>query len=158
MRLHRHVLRVALALVAVSALALAAGCAGGDSKEEFAEDVRTSRDRVDDALAQVTDATSFDDLLRRLRTGASEVRGAADELDEAGPPEELEAEASELVASYRALSVEMTNTATALDDVTTERSGAIQEINFNNWNRTQRALAALRQEDVDVQPLNRHGT
>jgi hypothetical protein len=152
--------RLSLARLAGAALALVllvgAGCAGGDG-EDFDTEVRESRDRVDDALAQVTDATSFEDLLRRLRLGASDVRGAADELGEEDAPEELETEAQELVEAYTALSSEMTATATALNDVVEEGSSSeIEGINFDNWTRVQRALAAFRREGVRVEPLNRY--
>jgi hypothetical protein len=150
----RHpILRRAALVASVLALGVAAGCGGGD---DYETEVQESRDRVDDALAQVTDATSFDDLLRRLRVGASDVRGASDELGEEDPPDELEDEGEELVAAYRALSGEMTATATALNDVTTEQS-VIQGLEFRNWNRIQDALEAFRAEGVDVEPLNRHG-
>jgi hypothetical protein len=150
-----NLFRLAAVFAVGLALLLAAGCAGGDG-EDFEVEVRESRDRVDDALAQVTDATTFDDLLRRLRTGASDVRGASDELAEEEAPEELRPEATELVEAYRALSGEMTATATALDDFAQEDGAPIQGINFENWDRTQQALTALRREGVDVPPLTRH--
>jgi hypothetical protein len=150
------VLRPAAVAALVLVLVLGVGCAGGD-EEDFETEVRETRDRVDDAMAQIGDATSFEDLLRRLRLGGSEVRGASDELGEEDAPDELETETEELVDACVALSGEMTATAAALEDVTQEGSSSeIEGINFRNWNRVQRALAAFRREDVAVDPLNRY--
>jgi hypothetical protein len=151
------VLRPAAVAALGLVLLLGVGCAGGGGGDDFETEVRETRDRVDDAMAQIGDATSFEDLLRRLRLGASEVRGASDELGEEDAPDELGTETEELVDACVALSGEMAATATALEDVTPEgSSSAIQGINFRNWNRVQRALTAFRREGVAVDPLNRY--
>jgi hypothetical protein len=149
-------LRLAAAAALAVALVLAAGCGFGED-DDFEQSVRESRDQVDDTLAQVTDAGSFDDLLRRLRLASREIDVAATDLAAAEAPDDLETEKRRLVRAYRALSGEVGATASALDDFTTPNSGAIQGINFDNWTRVQRALTALRREGVDVRPLFRHG-
>lgn len=136
-------------------LGATAGC-GGSSRKEFAGHVRDSRDRVDQALAQVPEATTFPDLLERLRTAADEIQAAAEELDHAKAPKDLSARADRLVAAYKALSAEVDATAVALDDVTTARGPGIEGLNFQNWNRVQRALAAFRRDGIEVRPLQPH--
>ncbi len=118
--------------------------------------VRDSRDRVDGALAQVPEATTFPDLIERLHTAADEIQSAGEELDRAKAPKDLAARSDQLVAAYEALGGEIDATAVALEDVTTERSGVIQALNFRNWNRVQRVLAEFRRDGIEVRPLERH--
>jgi hypothetical protein len=141
--------------VALAAIALVlAGCSGGASREDFENDVRTSRDRVDAALAQVTAAGSFNELVERLRVASEDISGAAEVLADADAPDELRDERDDLAESYRALSNEVGATAQSLQDVGDE--GVIQGLNFENWTRVQRILASLRDQDVNVRPLGRH--
>ena len=131
---------------------VAAGCAGS-SRDDFADQVRASRDRTDAALENMARSQSVDELLERLRTAADEARGAADDLDQVDPPDELEDEADRLSSAFRALADEVEATAEALADVDFE--SPIEGLDFRNWNSVQDALAELRNQGIDVPPLER---
>ncbi len=135
----------------------AAGCMGGGdtSQEEFAAQVVESRDRTDAALEHMTGARTLDDLLERLDLAGDATRAAADDLEDAGAPDELQDEAEELTNGLRALGDEVSATAEALADDQFEGS-SIQGLEFTNWNRVQSVLADLRKQDIDVPPLERH--
>lgn len=146
-------------LVALAALVLAllaSGCGGGGaSKAEFQTDIVAARDRVDSALEQVTNATSVDDLLARLRIAAAEVRSAATDVSEADAPEGLDDEKRKLATTLRAFSEELVGTVTTLE--TFESAAAeTKGLDFQNWTKTQAVLAELRKAGVQVKPLERH--
>lgn len=146
-----------LAAIAVLVLVLlAAGCGGGGaSKEEFQVDVVAVRDRVDSALEQVTNASSVEDLLARLRIAAAEVRSAATDAAEAEAPEELEDEQRNLANTLRAFSEELVATVTTLEVIDTA-AASTRGLDFENWTKTQTRLAELRRAGIDVRPLEKH--
>jgi hypothetical protein len=148
-------LRLAAVLALALALVLPAACAG-DAREEFADDVRATRDDVDATLEHMTAATTFDELFKRLRTASETIALASDRISESDPPDELRDERDELASAYRALSAEVDATADALEDIVGEDTSRLEGINFRNWDRAQRALTALRREGIDVEPLQRH--
>jgi hypothetical protein len=146
--------RSSAALAAVT-LALLAGCGGGASKEEFQADMVAARDRVDESLAQVTNATSVDDLLARLRIAAAEVRSAAQDVSEADAPDGLDDEERALATTLRAFAEEIVATVTTLETL----EGAAAEtrgLDFDGWNKVQARLAALRKAGIQVPALERH--
>jgi outer membrane PBP1 activator LpoA protein len=156
-RVTRPALRLPLLALALVVALVAAGCGGGeDEREEFAEQVRTSRDSADEALAQISNAQDFNDLLQRLRVASTGVEGAAEQLDGAEPPDGLADQAEELTDAYRALAEELDATVAALDEQFTEDSGTLQALEFENWERVQRALRGMRDEGIEVAPLDRH--
>jgi hypothetical protein len=151
--MRRTILALPLALFALAT----AGCMGGDaSREDFEAQVVESRDRTDAALEHVTGARTWDDLLKRIVLAGDAAESAGDDLADTGAPGELEDEAEELRVALRALAEELVATAEALDDPSFEGS-TVQGLEFKNWNRVQKALTALRQEGVEVPPLERHG-
>jgi outer membrane murein-binding lipoprotein Lpp len=151
------VLRRIAPLFAVVLAALAAsGCGGGPSEEEFASQVRDSRDRTDAALQNITTAEDWDQLLLRIRAASDQIGSAAEDLDEVGAPDEYEDEARELVTSLRGLSEEVGNTATALEEEPTFQDQPVSALEFAFWDRTQEALASLRTLGIDVPELGRH--
>jgi hypothetical protein len=151
-------MRRLLPVLLVLLLALgAAGCGGDEpTREEFEAQVRDSRDRTDEALENITTAEDWDTLLLRIRAASDQIGAAAEDLDEAGAPEELEAEARELVLSLRGLSDEVGNTATALEEEPAFQQSPVSALEFAFWDRTQEALAALREQGVEAPPLARH--
>jgi len=135
---------------------LTAGCGGGGaSKEEFQVDVVTARDRVDSALQQVTNASSVDDLLARLRIAAAEVRSAATDVAEAKAPEGLVDERRNLANTLRAFSDELVATVTTLETLD-GAAAATRGFDFRNWTKTQARLAELRKAGIQVRPLEKH--
>jgi hypothetical protein len=147
--------RLAAAGVATFAL-LAAGCGGEDAtNEDFQVDVVAARDRVDDGLEQVTNASSVEDLLARLRIAAAEVRGAADDVDEADAPDDLGDEKQRLANTLRSFSEEIASTVNTLSEL--EGAAAeTQGLDFDGWIQTQKRLAELRAAGIEVPDLERH--
>jgi len=145
-----------LAVPAVLGLSLlAGGCGGGASKEEFEVDMVAARDRVDDALRQVTNASSVDDLVARLRIAAAEVRSAATDVAEADAPGGLADEERELATTLRGFSEEIVSTIDTLEElegVAAETRG----LDFAGWTKTQARLAALRKAGINVPALEKH--
>jgi hypothetical protein len=144
------------AVAATLALALlAGGCGGGASKEEFQADMVAARDRVDDALEQVTHASSVEDLFARMRIAAAEIRSAATDVAEADAPDGLDDEERELATTLRDFSAEITSTVNTLEEL----EGAAAEtrgLDFRGWTETQTRLAALRKAGIQVPALERH--
>ncbi|MHB1242495.1 MAG: hypothetical protein ACYC1P_03705, partial [Gaiellaceae bacterium] len=133
----------------------AAGCGGDASEEEFQVDIVEARDRVDDALEQVTNATSAPDLLARLRIAAAEVRSASTDVAEADAPDDLQDEERALATTLRAFADEIAATVTTLESL----EGAAEEtrgLDFDGWVETQKRLAELRKAGIQVPNLERH--
>jgi hypothetical protein len=145
-----------LAATATLVLALlGGGCGGGASKEEFQADMVAARDRVDEALEQVTHASSVEDLFARLRIAAAEVRSAATDVSEADAPDGLDDEERALAVTLREFSNEIASTVSTLEEL----EGAAAEtrgLDFAGWTETQTRLAALRKAGIQVPPLERH--
>lgn len=135
---------------------LAAGCGGGGAtKEDFRRDVLAARNDTDAGLEQIVQAASVEDLLARMRIAASEVRGAATDVREAGAPKELEDERDALAARLLALSDEIISTVETLEGFP-EQAASTSAFNFTQWNAVQDELAKLRKQGVKVPPLERH--
>jgi hypothetical protein len=147
---------VVIAAAAALLVVLAAGGLGGDtSREDFQTQVVHSRNRVEANLEFMVKAHTWDDLLERLDAAGAQAREAADDLADEGAPSDLEDASTELVLALRALGDELSATSEALDDPRFEGS-SIQGLDFDNWNRVQRALKDLREQGIDVPPLERH--
>ncbi|HWH05803.1 MAG TPA: hypothetical protein VNT23_05135 [Gaiellaceae bacterium] len=158
MRTFRLLLLVLAALAALAVGALAAGCGGdADSTEEaFEQEVVAARDRTDSALAQITTPTSEDDLLVRIRLARDEVASASGELAVVEAPEDLRDEQRALAGALSALSTELDGTANTLETLGPGVAG-VRTLDFETWDRVQRALETLREAGVEVEPLRRHG-
>jgi hypothetical protein len=148
--------RFGLLFLALLLATAAVGCGGGPSEDEFASQVRDSRDRTDAALENVTTSEDWDQLLLRIRAASDQIRAAAQDLDEVGAPDEYEEEARELVVSLRGLADEVGNTAVALEEEPTFEQQPVSALEFVFWDRAQEALGALRDQGIDVPPLERH--
>lgn len=142
-------------VAALAAVVLLAGCGGEGSREDFQVEIVAARDRVDDALEQVTNATSAPDLIARLRIAATEVRSAADDVAEADAPDDLQDEERALANTLQAFAEELAATAVTLEEL----EGAAQEargFDFEGWTETQKRLEELRRAGVQVPNLERH--
>ena len=144
-----------LALV-LALVAIVGACGGDDSRAQFAEDVVAARDRVDSALAQVTQPKSVEDLILRLRIARDEISTAAPTSPAADAPEDLTDEQRRLSASLTNLATEVGGVADALEELG-PGAADIRTLNFENWNRVQAALENLRDAGIEVEPLGRHG-
>jgi hypothetical protein len=144
---------VSLILTLVLGLLLA-GCGGsGASKEDFSSAMVTARNDTDAGLAQIVQATSWEDLLERMKVAAVEVRGAAADVRKADAPEELEDERDLLAERLIALSDEIISTVETFETFPEQSPSAL---NFEQWNTVQASLASLRREGIDVKALERH--
>jgi hypothetical protein len=135
---------------------LLAGCGGGGaSKEDFQADMVAARDRVDSGLEQVTNATSLEDLLARLRIAAAEVRSAAQDVDEAEAPDDLGDEKRLFETTLLAFSEEIAATVTTLESLE-DAAAQTRGLDFENWNAVQKRLETFRKQGIQVPPLERH--
>jgi hypothetical protein len=118
-------------------------------------DMIAARDRVDDALRQVTNASSVDDLLARLRIAAAEVRSASTDVAEANAPDDLQDEERAFATTLRTFSDEISSTVDTLEALK-GAAAATRGLDFNGWNATQKRLAELRKAGIQVPNLERH--
>ena len=139
-------------MLALSTLLLA-GCGGG-SKEDFQSDMVAARDRTDAALTQIVRAKSLDDLLKRMRIAATEIRAASTDVRESDAPEGLADEADGLQEALHQLSDDIVGTV----DTFSQNQEAIafaSGLSFESWDTVQARLAALRKAGIEVPPLER---
>ncbi len=148
--------QVSFTLALVSALLLLAGCGGSEaSKDDFARDVIAARNDADAGLAQIVQATSFDDLVARMKIAAVEVRAASGDVRTSEAPGELEDERDLLAERLIALSDEIISTVETFEAIP-DQAQATKALNFEQWNTVQASLASLRREGIDVPALERH--
>jgi hypothetical protein len=134
-------------------VALLAGCGGG-SKEDFQQDMVAARNRTDAALTQVVRAKSLDDLLKRMRIAAIEIRAASTDVQEANPPDGLADEADGLQEALHQLSDDIVGTVDTFSQ-NREAISLAAGLSFESWNTVQARLADLRKAGIDVPPLER---
>lgn len=140
--------------ILVSVLLLA-GCGGGASKDDFAQDVVAARNDADAGLAQIVQATSLEDLLARMKVAAVELRGAATDVRTADAPDDLQEERDLLAKRLLALSDEIISTVETFEAFP-DQAQATRALNFEQWNTVQASLASLRREGIKVKALERH--
>jgi hypothetical protein len=150
--------RTILSLAAVLALVvtLLAGCGGsGASKEDFQADMVEARNRVDEGLEQVTNATSVEDLLARLRIAAAEVRSAAQDVKESEAPDGLDDDKRRFQTTLLSFSDEIVSTVTTLETLE-DAAAETRGLDFDGWNQVQKDLRAFRKQGIQVPLLERH--
>jgi hypothetical protein len=147
---------VSFTLAIVSALLLLAGCGGSEaSKEDFGQSVIAARNDADAGLAQIVQATSFDDLVARMKIAAVEVRAASGDVRTSDAPGDLEDERDLLAERLIALSDEIISTVETFEAIP-DQAQATKALNFEQWNTVQASLASLRREGIEVPALERH--
>ncbi len=148
-------------LIVLALAALGAGCSGGDdTKETFEHEVVAARDTADSALANLKQPESTNDLIVRLRTGRDELATASGSIAIADAPADLAEERRRFAGALSDMSQEMDAAANSIELVQggpAGEQGHVQSLIFDTWDTVQAALAALRDEGIDVQPLRRHG-
>jgi hypothetical protein len=149
--------QVVALLVAVAMLV--SGCGEGRmlSAEELERSIVATRDRVDFALARITQAESEEELLARMDEAADTIDAAASDLDGIGTPGNHENEIGSLVESLRQLAFDVQATADQIRqpgfrDLLTGTKG----LSFESWDDVNLALAALVRKGIEVAPLERH--
>ena len=148
------------ALAAVVAAGVLAACGGGSevSKEDYAEVVVSTRDRVDFALAQITVGEgTFQDLVQRMEEAADLIDEAADDFDDAGAAQGFEDETTTLVAAFHQLAAGLAGTAHDASQPGMESlltgTNALQ---FPGWTKANRVLASLDEQGIAVEPIGSH--
>ncbi len=143
-----------LTLVAVLLLA---GCGGGNdaSKAEFTTAMVSARNEADAGLAQIVYASSWDDLMARMKVAAVDVRGAAGRRPQGGRAERPEGRARPPGHRLIALSDEIISTVETFEAFP-QQAQATRALNFEQWNTVQASLASLRREGIKVRALERH--
>ena len=149
------------ALAAVVAACLLAACGGGSetvSKEDYAETVVSTRDRVDFALAKITVGQgTFEDLVKRMEDAADLIDEAADDFDSAGAAQGFEDETQELVGNLHQLAAGLAGT--AHDASQPGMEGLLTGTNalqFPGWTKANRVLASLDEQGIAVEPIGSH--
>jgi uncharacterized phage infection (PIP) family protein YhgE len=149
-----------LALVAVLAAGALAGCGGSGtvSQEDYAEAVVSTRDRVDFALAQITEGTgTFEELIQRMEDAADRIDEAADDFDDAGAADGFEDETETLVAALHQLAAGLAGT--AHDASQPGMEGLLTGTNalqFPGWTKANRVLAKLDEQGIAVDQIGSH--
>ncbi len=151
---------LALVLVA-SALAVAVSACGGESqavsRADYAASVRAIRDRVDFALARITQAQSLDEFLDRMEEAAALIEEAADDLASEGSAQGFERDTRDLAAALRQLSVDLKATASQVREPGfQDLLASARGLSFESWTRANRIIERLRRRGIQVPPLARH--
>jgi hypothetical protein len=149
------VLRPVSIFLTLLAALLLAGCGGENdaSKAEFTTAMISARNEADAGLEQIVYATSWDDLMARMKVAAVNVRGAAGDVRKADAPSGLKDERDLLANRLIALSDEIISTVETFEAFPTQ---APRALNFEQWNTVQASLASLRREVIKVRALERH--
>jgi hypothetical protein len=157
-------LAIAVVAAVVAGGIVLAGMAlgGGDdesSVQQYQVVVVEARDRVDFSLGRLSKAQSLDELLERMDEGAAAIGGAASELDDTTPPDELADVHEQLAENMHALSDDIQGTADqarvpGFEGILLGADG----LNFDSWDAINANLEAMQEQGVVVQPLARKTT
>jgi hypothetical protein len=148
-----------VALLAAGVLVLA-GCGGSSavSKQEYAESVVATRDRVDFALAQITVGQGdVEDLIERMEAAADRIDEAADDFDGAGTADGFDDETEKLVDAFHELAAGLAGTAhdASIDGMEALLTGT-NALQFPGWTKANRVLASLDEQGITVEPIGSH--
>jgi hypothetical protein len=101
--------------------------------------------------------SSKEDLLSRMEQAGVTIDKAADGLDRAKTPDDLEDDQEKLVRAYRQLAVDVSAAAEELRKPEFQNlvQGA-QGLSFESFNQANSVLVKLRGMGIDVKPLARH--
>jgi hypothetical protein len=150
-------LRLAFAIVALLA-ALAAGaaaCGGDDSElEEYEATVVDTRNRVDTAFANISEAQSREDFSKRMEEASVAIDRAVDDLREAEVAEGFEDENAKLSKALTDLATDLESTGQQLR-ITPELFNA-RGISFEGWTKANEVFASLAKQGIQVRLLERH--
>jgi hypothetical protein len=151
---HRRIL-AAIAVVVLAAVG-ATACGGDDSSDlqDYEASVVETRNNVDDALANISEAQSRRDFLNRMEQAAVLISRAADDLDDAEVAEGFEDETTELTAALRTLSTDLEQTAAQFRQ--TPELFNSPGLAFEGWTKTNQVLRGLAKQDIAVEPIANH--
>jgi hypothetical protein len=155
MNAHRWIVAV---VVLVTLLSVGATACGGDDSsdlQDYEASVVETRNNVDDALANISEAQSRNEFLNRMEQAAVLISRAADDLDDVEAAEGFEDETTELTAALRTLSTDLEQTAAQFRQ-TPELFNQSQGLAFEGWTKTNEILRGLAKEDIAVEPIANH--
>lgn len=147
-------------MATVLAGTILAGCGGSGSvpRQEYADAIVQARDRVDYALAGITQGQgTFAELIERMEGAADLIDEAADDLDGAGSAEGFADETEELVAAFHQLAAALA--ATAHDASQPGQESLLtgtHALQFPGWTKANRVLASLDEQGIAVEPIGSH--
>jgi hypothetical protein len=153
MNKHRWIVAVlVIALLSVGATA----CGGDDSSDiqDYESSVVETRNNVDDALANISEAQSRQEFLTRMEQAAVLINRAADDLDDVEAAEGFEDETTELTAALRTLSTDLEQTAAQFRQ--TPELFNSPGLAFEGWTKTNEVLRGLAEQDIAVEPIANH--
>jgi hypothetical protein len=146
-----------VAVVVVALLSVGATACGGDDSsdlQDYEASVVETRNSVDDALANISEAQSRKDFLNRMDQAAVLISRAADDLDDAEVAEGFEDETTELTAALRTLSTDLEQTAAQFRQ--TPELFNSPGLAFEGWTRANEVLRGLAKQDIAVEPIANH--
>ena len=153
-----RVLALAACAALVAVTLTACGGAGSISKDEYADVIGNSRDRVDYALAQITAGTgSLEVLIQRMEDAADSIDDAASDLDDAGIADGFDDETADLVDAFHELAAGLDGTAhdASISGLEGLLTGA-QALRFPGWTKANRVLSRLKAQGISVEPIGSH--
>lgn len=148
---------VAAVVVAVVGVALGGSSSEAATKADYQATIVNARDRVDFALARISNSQSQAELIQRINDASDTVGGAASELAQAKVAKGFEDDNKNLVLTLQSFSTELSNTAQTFADPSF--GGALSSMNslsFPQWDKVNQILADLHSRGIEVQPLARH--
>ena len=145
-----------LALLAALTMGLTA-CGGDDSAdlEDYESSVVETRDRVDTALAGISEAQTRADFSKRMEQASVLIARAADDLGKAEVADGFEDETTDLTEALRALSNDLEKTAEQLR-LTPELFSTAEGLGFEGWTKANQVLRGLGQQGIAVEPISNH--
>jgi hypothetical protein len=152
-----------LSLLAAAVLAVSA-CGGGGGDEtatipEYTASVTDARDRVDFALARITQGEkgNTEEFLTRMEEAGAAIDAAASDLEDADVAEGYADETERLTKALHQLAIDLRATA---HDLGQPELGSIipttQGLNFESWDEANRALAVLKADGLKIELIGRH--
>jgi hypothetical protein len=143
--------RIATLLLGV---VLATGCGGSDDAppDAYEASVIEVRNRVDSALADISEAQSRPELFNRMEVAGEAIARAAKDFDNEDAPEEFRQEHGELVNALQLLATDLGATASDLRNYPELLDGT-SALQFEGWTKANRALRELADGGIEVRPI-----
>jgi ABC-type Na+ efflux pump permease subunit len=145
--------RTPLLLALVAGLALAgSGCMGDDaSPDEYEATVVQTRNDVDEALTKIAEARNRQQFIASMKQASVVASRAADELGDAGVPDEFEDENDKLTAALESLATDLEGTAGQLELTPElfEQAG----FSFEGWTTANQVFSSLREQGLEIPAL-----
>jgi hypothetical protein len=136
---------------------LATGCGGGDDAppDAYEASVIEVRNRVDSALADISEAQSRPELFNRMEVAGEAIARAAKDFDNEDAPEEFRQQHGELVNALQLLATDLGATASDLRNYPELLDGT-SALRFEGWTKANRALRELAERGIEVRPIDNH--